>query len=141
MKKICVLILLSTFVFCLAGCNNKIYYWEFNYDYTEIREIKLIEIVKSDPLEYEIIKEIDLELAEKICDEISSLEMKRYGPNLSSHCGKCFLIVFTNGEFDLITQKEPSHFKFRDSTLEGYNSWLCFDEYEFTSLINKYLNQ
>lgn len=142
MKKACIIwvILLSTLVSCLVGCNNNAYHWEFNYNYTEISEIKLITIVKSDPLEYEVIKEIDLELAEEICDDISSLEMQRYGPNLSSHFGVGFLIVFNNGEYDLITQKEPSHFKFVDSKLEGYNSWLYFDENEFKYLIKKQLS-
>ena len=120
---------------------NKVYHWEFNYDTAEIKEIKIVGIVCSAPLEYETIKEIDLELAEEICNDISKLEMKKYGTNLASHSGKCFLIVFNNGEYDLISRKEPSHFKFADSMLVGYTSWMYFDENEFSFLIDKYLNQ
>ena len=143
MKKVFILILtlLTVAMFGLSGCHNKVYHWEFNYDTAEIKEIKIVEIVCSAPLEYETIKEIDLELAEEICNDISKLEMKKYGTNLASHSGKCFLIVFNNGEYDLISRKEPSHFKFADSMLVGYTSWMCFDENEFSFLIDKYLNQ
>ena len=143
MKKVFILILtlLTVAMFGLSGCHNKVYHWEFNYDTAEIKEIKIVEIVCSAPLEYETIKEIDLELAEEICNDISKLEMKKYGTNLASHSGKCFLIVFNNGEYDLISRKEPSHFKFADSMLVGYTSWMYFDENEFSFLIDKYLNQ
>ena len=65
--------------------------------------------------------------------------MKRYGPNLSSPSGKCFLIVFENGEYDIISQKESKHFKYNDEDILAYNSWLYCNENEFNELINKYL--
>ena len=88
MKKICLLLL---FVISLFGCHSDIYYWEFNHDYEEISQIKIIEII--DELEFREIKEIDLGLADEIYNDITKLTMKRYGTNLSAPFGKCFLIV------------------------------------------------
>ncbi|MBQ9744298.1 MAG: hypothetical protein IJW19_04145 [Clostridia bacterium] len=136
MKKICILLI---FVLCLTGCYNDAYYWQFNYSHSEIKEIKIIEIV--DEFEYQVVKDIDIDLAQDIYDDISKLKMRRYGTNLSSPSGKCFLIVFNTGEYDIISQKESKHFMFNGSSIEGYNSWLYFDKEEFTALIDKYLSQ
>lgn len=135
MKKI---FLLLIFILSLVGCNNNIYYWEFNYSYEEVNQIKIIEI--TDDLDYREIQEIDLSLTEEIYDDIMNIEMKRYGPNLSSPSGKCFLIIFENGEYDIISQTESKHFKYNNGEILGYNSWLYCNENEFNELIKKYLN-
>ena len=79
-------------------------------------------------------------LADEIYNDITKLTMKRYGTNLSAPFGKCFLIVFKNGEYDIISLKESKHFKYVDEEIIGYNSWLCCEKSEFDELINKYLN-
>ena len=135
MKKI---FLLLIFILSLVGCNNNVYYWEFNYSYEEVDQIKIIEMI--DDLDYREIQEIDLSLYEQIYNDIMNIEMKRYGTNLSSPSGKCFLIVFENGEYDIISQKESKHFKYNDEDILAYNSWLYCNENEFNELINKYLN-
>lgn len=66
--------------------------------------------------------------------------MRKYGTNLSSPLGKSFLIVFNNGEYDIISQKESKHFRYNDGEILGYNSWLYCEKSEFDMLINKYLN-
>ena len=135
MKKLPILVIL---ILCLFGCQNAIYYWEFEYSCDQIKEIKIVNIV--DESDFSVIKEIDLNLAADIYEDISKLEMQRYGTNLSSPSGKCFMIVFLNGEYDIISQKESKHFKHVDSDTIGYNSWLYCDESEFEALINKYLD-
>ena len=88
MKKI---FLMLIFLLSLVGC-NEIYHWEFNYSYEEVAKIKIVEMI--DDVNYREIQEIDLSLCEEIYNDIMNIEMKRYGPNLSSPLGKCFLIVF-----------------------------------------------
>lgn len=90
----------------MVGCNNNVYYWEFNYSYEEVDQIKIIEMI--DDLDYREIQEIDLSLCEQIYNDIMNIEMKRYGTNLSSPSGKCFLIVFENGEYDIYPKKNQS---------------------------------
>ena len=131
--------LLLIFILSLVGCNNNVYYWEFNYSYEEVDQIKIIEMI--DDLDYREIQEIDLSLSEQIYNDIKNIEMKRYGTNLSSLSGKCFLIVFENGEYDIISQKESKHFKYNGEDILAYNSWLYCNENEFNEVIKKYLNK
>ena len=56
--------LLLIFILSLVGCNNNVYYWEFNYSYEEVDQIKIIEMI--DDLDYREIQEIDLSLSEQI---------------------------------------------------------------------------
>ena len=135
MKKI--FLMLIVLLLLLVGC-NEIYHWEFNYSYEEVAQIKIVEMI--DDLDYREIQEIDLSLYEEIYNDIMNIEMKRYGVNLSSPTGKCFLIVFENGEYDIISQKESKHFKYNGEEILAYNSWLYCNENEFNELINKYLN-
>ena len=136
--KFILLFILICLMLSLVGCSNNIYHWEFNYSYEEVVQIKIIEMI--DDIDYREIQEIDLSLSEAIYNDIMNIEMKRYGPNLSSPSGKCFLIVFENGEYDIISQKESKHFKYNDEDILAYNSWLYCNENEFNELINKYLN-
>ena len=135
MKKIFLMLIV---LLSLVGC-NEIYHWEFNYSYEEVTQIKIVEMI--DDLDYREIQEIDLSLSKEFYNDIVNIEMKRYGPNLSSPSGKCFLIVFENGEYDIISQKESKHFKYGGEDILAYNSWLYCDEKEFNELINKYLNK
>lgn len=135
MKKISLLLILG-FVLCLFGCQGKIYHWKFDYDYTQINEIKIIDVI--DEFEYKEIREINIDLAQEIYDAIKEMKMKRYGTNLSTPSGFSFLIVFSTGEYDIISKKESKHYKYKDSDILAHNSWLCCDEREFESLINKY---
>ena len=138
MKKISFLLMLLMFVIALVGCQDEVHRWEFAYGYEEIRAIEIIEIV--DETDYRVVREIDLSFAEELYTDIMNIEMKRYGTNLSSPCGMCFLITFDNGEYDIFSQKEPKHFKYDGENLQGYNSWLFCEESDFNALINKYMN-
>lgn len=123
----------------LVGCNDKIYYWEFTFDYDHVEEIKIIEASASD--EYSVVKELDIKLADQLYTDIKSLEMRRYGTNLSHPSGLCFLIVFDNGEYDIIARKESKHYRYDGDKILGYNSWLRCDETQFDILINKYMGE
>ena len=136
MKKIFLLII---FILTLVGCDNNVYYWKFNYQYEEVNKICIIETISE--FKYHVVQEIDLTLSEEIYNDVMSIEMKRYGPNLYSPSGKCILIVFNNGEYDIISQIESKHYKYKGENIFAYNSWLYCDENEFNELINKYLNK
>ncbi len=138
MKK---LFLSISLIFCIifSGCNyGEIKHWEFNYGYEKITQIKIIEITQGS--NYREIEEISISFAEELYNDITNLEMKNYGPNLGSPSGLCFLIVFESGEYDIISRKEPRHFKYRDGYIQAHNSWLQCDENELYDLIAKYLS-
>ena len=134
MKKIFLLLL---FMFSLISCENDTYNWEFNYEYEQITEIKIIEII--DELEYRELQVIESASAKEIYEDITNIKMMRYGPNLSSPYGMCFMIVFSDGNYDIISQQESKHYIYTGGKIESYNSWLYCDENEFNALIDKYL--
>jgi len=136
MKKIFLLILFMT---QLVRCDNNVYYWEFNYSHEEINKICIVESFGRG--DYNIIQEIALSLSEEIYNDVKSIEMKKYWPNFSDPYGKSILIVFNNGEYDIISLIESKHYKYRGEEILAYNSWLECDENEFNELINKYLNK
>ena len=68
MKKIfLMLIFILSLILSLVGCDNT-YYWEFNYSYEEVDQIKIIEMI--DDLDYREIQEIDLSLSKEFYNDI-----------------------------------------------------------------------
>lgn len=148
MKKIISKIVFGVFIFSflfgfvllfLHSCttnNNEIYHWEFEYSSDEIKEIKIITIFDTNDC-YDI-KKIDNYYAKEVYDDIKKIEMKKYsGTHLYEPIGFCFLITFNTGEYDIIAQRESQHYKFEDSELLPYTSWLYCDKTEFENLIKK----
>ena len=142
MKRI--IILVTIFAFCLCGCSKKIYTWEFSQNISNVKEIKIIDIKDfKDEYEFSVIKEIDIDLLDELYSDITTLKMKKYVPfSLSAPGGLCFLIMFENGEYDIVAERESKSYRYDEE--EGrikaaYNSWLYCDEAEFEALINKYL--
>ena len=138
---ISIIFLVVIFISAISMCEKKTYYWDFEYEADDIKEIKIIEILDSD-YEFSVIKEIDMECLDELISDIKSLEYKRYGTNLFHPFDKCFLIVFEDGNYDIISKIEPKHYKYSDGRLIGYNSWReCRDYNQFDALINKYLEE
>lgn len=150
MKKFSILLLVILLTF--VSCKQTPQYWKFEKDSTEVTEIKIVDLSQSgllyNPDNYVIIKSLDLTMVDQLYDDIENLKMRHYGTNLNTPRGKCFMIVFANGEFDLISVVESKHFRYdyRDKnssyygTLQAFNSWLKCNEEQFNDLINKYLN-
>ena len=125
----------------VSKTEKQIHYWEFEYSTTDIKEIKIIKMLGSE-ISYSVIKEIDLERINECIFDIKALEFKKYGTNLAHPYDLCFLIVFEDGNYDIISKKEPKHYKYTDGKLSAYNSWLkCRDYDQFDELINKYLKE
>ncbi len=138
MKKIIfVIITISLILISLTNCTGNIYHWNFEQDVSEIKELKVVNA--KDEFDYEVIKELDICLIEELCQDIQSLKMTKYGSNLRHPYGECFLIVYHNGDYDIISEIEPKHIKNTDDKLIAYNSWLRCDLEEFNALIKKYL--
>ncbi|MBE6592835.1 MAG: hypothetical protein E7642_02440 [Ruminococcaceae bacterium] len=130
----------------LVSCTNTPRDWHFAKDLSEIAEIKIVNVDAEHYKEletYEVIKEIDLSLAEELCSEIDNIDAKRYNFMREDTCGTCFLIVYAGGEYELISVSEPLHFIYSsDGKMLGPKSatWLKFDKEQFNALIDKYLN-
>ena len=132
-------ILLLTVIGCfLAGCDNEIYRWEFSYECDYVKGIYIVEA--EDAYTYSHIKEIDIKQVEEVYADISNLDMKRYGPisSLGTPYGICIVVMFHNGEYDIIARKESMHIKLEEDRLIGYTSWLYCDNEQFDALIEKY---
>lgn len=137
MKKL-LLTILVVIILPFTGCiDNSIHHWAFAYDVDDVKEIKLIDA--NGDFTYSIIKELDISLAEEVYSDIISLEMMRYGTNLSHPYGICFLIVFDSGEYDIIARQESKHYRYSGDEILSYNSWLRCNEDEFNALVGKYL--
>lgn len=144
MKKIFILTVM--FSLLLVSCTNTPDDWYFKKECSEIDEIKIVHVdveCYRDFEKYQVLNEIDISLAEELCADIENIDVKRYFFNRQETSGNCFLIVYTNGEYDLISAVEPMHFIYDgdDNILRPSGStWLKFDKEQFDSLIDKYLN-
>ena len=135
------IILLIIFSVILVSCDNKIYHWDFEQSVTCVKEIKIIDTKDRvmESTDYTLIKELDIEEYEEIYEDIKLLDMAKYGPNLATPWGICVLIVFNNGEYDVIARKESCHYRYNeDGIISPYNSWLECDDTQYDALINKY---
>ncbi len=142
MKKTIFVICLFCILF-LVGCDNQKYYWEFGQDRSEIVSLYVVEA--EDPYNYEIITEIPLEKRDELLDDIEDLEYKKYGWNLHTTWGMCFVVKYQNGEYDIISWWEPMNLIWEepsnsssDKNLVAIISWLKCDEKQFNELIEKY---
>ena len=143
MKKILIFFLLVLTVFS-ASCNGEIKHWVFKYSVEEIESIEIIEFdMMSDG--YTVLSELDKEFFDDVVADVSAIEFKHYGTNLASHTGRGIKITFVSGEYDIITQKEPKHYKRCENEehpaheFDAFNSWLECDRAELYALIEKYL--
>ena len=139
MKKLLLFVCLLTAVLMSGSCDNRVYFWDFEHDYQDIKEIRIVEVDQI--FDYTEVKTLDLSLAKDLFYEIESFPAGKYGWNLGSPYGRCFIIVFSDHEYDLISAREPKHCRYEDGMWQAYNSYLEYDDEEFQALIDKYLNQ
>lgn len=129
------IVLLAIVACMLSGCHRE-GSWEFQYDQKRVTEIKLVEIL--DGYSYSVIKELDISCASEIYSDVESLPWEYYGPNLSAPYGVCFLIMFDTGEYDIISYKEPTHYRMEDGKVQPFTSWLSCDIEAFEAILSKY---
>ena len=141
MKKIISLILICLLVFVLFGCESeKTYRWEFENDYTHVTEIKVVVPPSGESFDIntcKIIKEINLLYASELMDHIEWMTMRLQEDNLSEPSQLCILIMFDNGEYDVISKVAPTHYKYDENgIIQGYSSGFVVDSDHFFSIIS-----
>lgn len=130
------IVLLAIVACMLSGCHRE-GSWEFQQEPGSVKEIKLVEVDGEHGIS--VVKEIDISCATELFSDIDKIEWKVYGPNLATPRGVCFMIVFDNGDYDIISYYEPKHCSFdEDGALHEYNSWLHCDQGMFEAIVSKY---
>ena len=114
-----------------------VYYWEFAQPADQVVKIQIVDA--EDECNYTVIKELDAELIPVFYEEVQQIEMKRYGWSLNGIYGKSFLIMFSNGEYDILSIQEAFHIKYTDGSPLSYCSKMLFNEESFDALMQKYL--
>ena len=145
MKKITSIILVLVCIFLFVGCTEpEVYYWEFEKDFSEISEMKIIVTPYGERFQndtYNVVKEIDLSYASELYKDVTSISMTKYTGSLGTPTGLCIMIKFKNGDFDLIASRESKHYQYReDGTYDAYSSWLVSNRDEFYPIITKYIS-
>ena len=148
MKKIMSLVLICLFTFALFSCevdeSKKTYHWEFEKDYTQVTEIKVViptDIENFDINTCKVIKEIDLSCAYDLMDDIEWMTMRRQADNANQPPKLCVLIMFDNGEYDVIARKGSSHYKYDDNgTIQRHTSELEVDPHNYLTIISYWLS-
>ena len=134
------LIILFCVVMLCSGCkDNTIYHWEFEKDASCVTKIEIVEAENA--YTYTVIKELDIDVIEQLYIDIESLEMTRYGGSLLHPHGKCYLITFEDGEYDLISIFESTHVHYNEEgRLMGRISRFKCNKEKFDALIEKYMD-
>ena len=142
MKKTISLILLCIFIFVLCGCDNQIYHWEFGQDYTHITAIQIIATPNGelfDKSTYMVIKDIDSSYFSECIEDTKQIRMTNSMNHRVSR-GLGILFLFDNGEFDFITYKASSHYKYdENSQIQGRSSHRTANPDDLLGVISKYL--
>ena len=140
-----------TLALCLLGCEKKIYHWDFEHEISDICVIKIVTfdneiLFNDDPKKYEDfkyheIKIIDINLEEEFYYDITSLEMtKVYRVNpWCPYYNNCFLVVYTDGEYDVICQKGSHKFKYNENL--RFSTYFINDDFDdnFNKVLEKYM--
>ena len=144
MKKIYIVIVLFLQLL-LIGCSfHRTYYWNFRYEYVDISEIKIISVIVATfhCTYYTTLKEIDLEKAKDIYEDVSGLQLERCSlPHNPS--GICLLFVFKTGEYDIISYDCLTYHRLSEDgekIIHTHSLYCVAEEDKYYDIIDKYLN-
>ena len=118
------------------------YHFQLNQEITEIAQIQLVYCKES--YNHDVVKDIDLSLAEDVCAEIESLDLYGRKPFGYPPCyGYAIKITYKNGEFNMICETGPGYYQYtetEDGVVLARSAVLRdFDAEQFEAFINKYL--
>lgn len=145
MRKFVLIIIGVLILFFNVSCifNSRVYHWEFEQSYTEVKEIQIVEIsYNNGQYNTSVLKDIDIAYAKDIFDDIENIIMRSYGPNVLTPHGIYIKIIFNSNDYDLIGVIEPRHYYFNDETgnmTDNISHSVIKNEEQFDKLINKYL--
>ena len=138
MKKAIMILSLIIVLLPLVSCERETIYWDFEYDYTDIKQIKIAYCENS--TEHYTIKDIDISLAEEVYNDIKSLKMQHIAPKSIS--GQAIIIIYNDGNYDVISKDSC---KARYDRYEEKWRCNCFRECKSNEdlylLIEKYLGE
>ena len=144
MKKIIVLLSVISLLLVLCSCDDKIYHWSWEYE-DVVSQIKEVHIVELDGYyKYTITKTIPAEKYLEIIEDIAKIEFSKYWGPPDGGSGTAILIIFINGEYDVISDNEPIHMRYYAFDNSGKMSYTLYryfcDEKQFNALIDKYMS-
>jgi hypothetical protein len=147
MKRIISSIIVLCLVVILSGCGDKtIYHWEFDQDYTCVKKIQIVYIPSyespdlCDVESYIVVKNIDFSYFQTIYTEINQMKMEDNRDPLGMPYNLSFLVVFENGELDIINDYACVSVKYNeDNELTLRTGLMTADKIEFEQIIIKYL--
>lgn len=119
----------------LSGCHRE-GSWEFQYEAERVTQVKLVEMYTE--WKYSVIQELDIGSVSDLFSDIRALNWRRYGPNLAIPRGICILFMYDNGEYDIVSYREPKHYRMEEGGVQPFNSWLCCDQEAFEAIVSKY---
>ena len=143
MKKAIMILSLIIVLLPLVGCVDLAdkAEWEFDYEYSQIKEIKIVYCKELG--EYYTIRNIHRSYREDLYGDIECLDMQRYYADVASPKGECFMIIYDDGNYDLISRAESKKVRYNSESKEWeyHDSYLqCYDASEFYILIDRYLD-
>lgn len=88
MRKFVLIIIGVLILFFNVSCifNSRVYHWEFEQSYTEVKEIQIVEIsYNNGQYNTSVLKDIDIALCKDIFDDIENIIMRLMCPSLTPH--------------------------------------------------------
>jgi len=135
--------LLSVLIFVLLYVHlvTDIKNWKFDYDVSQIETISIVNITGTSIDDRTTIVEIDINRADQLYTDIKSIKMRPYFGAPETPLGKCIIVTFVNGDFDVISQRWSERYRFdsKENRIEARGTYYFFDEDEFSVLIEKYM--
>lgn len=133
-----VILILLLSVLLLVGCEDNIYYWDVEFSYEDIKEVKVVYVTYSSD-EYYVLEDIPMEQSQKIIEDLSNIKMykTRYQHGASNYG---FLFVFNSGEYIIVTQIARERVVFEDGKLVAKGDYYEFDKEQFDQVFFKYLS-
>lgn len=133
-----VILILLLSVLLLVGCEDNIYYWDVEFSYEDIKEVKVVHVTSSYD-EYCVLEDIPMEQSQKIIEDLSTIKMyKTRYQHCASNYG--FLFVFNSGEYIIVTQIARERVVFEDGKLVAKADCYEFDKEQFDQVFFKYLS-
>ena len=67
-----VILILLLSILLLVGCEDNIYYWDVEFSYEDIKEVKVVHVTDSSD-EYCVLEDIPMEQSQKIIEDLNTI--------------------------------------------------------------------
>ena len=147
MKKAVLLLTVVLLMLSLFGCQAKTFYRELLHPVDEVKEIKIIELlgdhVYSDD-DYTLLKVVDVTDFAAVFEDIQTIEyeLPAFPSGPATPYGTSILIVYENGEYEVISCTGPQQYKYSEEyekLLNHHSYYYCKNEEQYNQMIDKWL--